>query len=919
MVVQIHIAVNQLFNCIKCTLKTISGMLFNAYFYKLCNVYNLSCMTNRKFRHYSIIIQLLAIPVFMTSCSDQMEQSHEGNRISFTTDIQDTWVSFDADEGRGTTRSTVSTLHSEGTKPFYLHTLYTDSIVSAFLPDSGLSARSAPVATSNMYDVFSISAYAYTGSWNNTQTSSYMYDVSVSKTGSLWVPASIHYWPGSAYKLKFFAYAPQNNSAYRLSGQTAGTPTIACTVPDNVAEQQDLLVAASGEVSGGTNTAVNLTFHHALTAVKFVCGSDMKAGTVKSVTLKGVNSAGVYNLETGTWSNVGNPKNFSQTLNRSTSGALNAVITAPEQTFMMIPQTLPDGAVIEVIFNDGITDNILTGQIGNSEWQKGKTVTYQLSSTSINWRYTLAVSSGNLSFNYLGGTQTYSVTSYRKNNQGVTEPVEWSTQYSVDNGVTWTDAKPDWLTQFTASGTGSEEAVPFEVTAAVQTGVSQSTHTAALRATAEKGSKALPYNLSNSTGGKAVENTANCYVVNAPGTYSLPLVYGNAIKNGQTNQVAYTSKASIRGALSPFINHLGNGITDPYIANNAGCIPAKAELVWQDGPSLVTDIKYNSGANGGTISFTVGKESIRQGNALIAIKDSQNTILWSWHIWVTDEDVFRTVRVTNHQNVSYELMPVQLGWCEKEVVSYAPRSCRIRFSAHGQTRVITINQTAATTSTRGNCTFYEWGRKDPLRPASGYGSNNKTWYNAEGIASTASHGVESFPFGNECIKNYIRKPDVMQKELWGDNAYVNLWNADSDAYGNNNTYNDTPVIKTVYDPCPAGFSLPPSNAFTGFTTTGKNVTNNAAEYNGEWDSSQLGWNFYCGPNKTGGMIFFPITGERLASGGNVSATGMLGHTWSAASVGSRYSHNLTLHTNYRVLPLDNFSRSAGHGVRPCKE
>ncbi|MCR8917945.1 hypothetical protein [Bacteroides sp. ET225] len=141
----------------------------------------------------------------------------------------------------------------------------------------------------------------------------------------------------------------------------------------------------------------------------------------------------------------------------------------------------------------------------------------------------------------------------------------------------------------------------------------------------------------------------------------------------------------------------------------------------------------------------------------------------------------------------------------------------------------------------------------------------------------------------------------------------------SDAYGNNNTYNDTPVIKTVYDPCPAGFSLPPSNAFTGFTTTGKNVTNNAAEYNGEWDSSQLGWNFYCGPNKTGGTIFFPITGERLASGGNVSATGMLGHTWSAASVGSRYSHNLTLHTNYRVLPLDNFSRSAGHGVRPCKE
>lgn len=29
-----------------------------------------------------------------------------------------------------------------------------------------------------------------------------------------------------------------------------------------------------------------LTFNHALTAVKFVCGDDMQGGTVKSVSLK---------------------------------------------------------------------------------------------------------------------------------------------------------------------------------------------------------------------------------------------------------------------------------------------------------------------------------------------------------------------------------------------------------------------------------------------------------------------------------------------------------------------------------------------------------------------------------------------------------------------------------------------------------
>ncbi len=350
----------------------------------------------------------------------------------------------------------------------------------------------------------------------------YIYDVTVSKTGSSWLPASTHYWPGNAYKLKFFAYAPQNNNAYQLSGQIAGTPTVTCTIPDNVAEQQDLLVAASEEINGGTNTAVNLRFRHALTAVKFVCGSDMKAGTVKSVTLKGMNSTGVYNFETDTWSHVSNPKNFSQTLNQPTSGTPNTAITAPEQTFMMIPQTLPDNAVIEVVFNDGVTDNILTGRIGKSVWQMGKTVTYQLSSTSINWQYILTVSSETLNFNYLGGTQSYSVTSYRKNNQGIIEPVEWTpnTRPTTErHGVAPNPAGSPSLPQ------GEREAkLPLPLTLKLlhkpvypkvyirQPFVQQQ----------RKVLKPFLYNLSNSTGAARRGKHANCYVVNAPGTYSFP-------------------------------------------------------------------------------------------------------------------------------------------------------------------------------------------------------------------------------------------------------------------------------------------------------------------------------------------------------------------------------------------------------------
>ena len=53
------------------------------------------------------------------------------------------------------------------------------------------------------------------------------------------------------------------------------------------------------------------------------------------------------------------------------------------------------------------------------------------------------------------------------------------------------------------------------------------------------GSAATPYNLSNSTGAATVENTANSYVISAPGVYMFPLVYGNAIKGGVTNRSAY--------------------------------------------------------------------------------------------------------------------------------------------------------------------------------------------------------------------------------------------------------------------------------------------------------------------------------------------------------------------------------------------
>ena len=89
------------------------------------------------------------------------------------------------------------------------------------------------------------------------------------------------------------------------------------------------------------------------------------------------------------------------------------------------------------------------------------------------------------------------------------------------------------------------------------------------------GSSGAPHDLSYDYNGQM--NTANCYVVTHPGYYKFPLVYGNAIKNGDTNASAYGS--------STFVNHLDRQITDPYIYNNKNSngenlSAGSAELVW---------------------------------------------------------------------------------------------------------------------------------------------------------------------------------------------------------------------------------------------------------------------------------------------------------------------------------------------------
>ena len=880
----------------------------------------------------NLSLPVLLSVVLLASCRDEIETgAYTGPYIRFSVSEGSEWHSTRAAGGpaeKAVPRDSVQPLHGgDGNTPLYLHTLYTDSIASPssdICPDTAVLTRATPVKTATLYESIGVLAAAFNEPWSETSyRPDYMYDVEVTKASS-WTTS--YHWPTLTGGIRFFAYAPYHGEGIVLSNKTkAGSPTITYTVPADVADQKDLLFANSiyttptGTLKNANNAAP-LTFNHALTAVRFVCGNDMQGGTVKSVSLKNVCSKGILNYGTHSWSGVDTPADFSQTLDKSTTGTPDEALTTDAQTFMMIPQTLPDGAQIEVVFTDkSNVDHTLTADIKGTVWPIGKTVTYKISSSSINWTYELSVNMPG-DFTYSGGTQQYSVTSYKHNSRGEKQSVPWTAEFSEDDGVSWKNTPLDWVTGFTTAGPGGETPQSYNATVGAQIGTSSDPHAQKLRDNPSHGGVIYHHNLANQTdGGSTVQNTANCYVVSAPGYYCFPLVYGNAIKNGTTNTPAYTSNKTGSDILTPFINHTGNPITSPYIKENAGCVPAKAELLWQDAPGLISNVQYNNSQMQlfvnpeNYISFQVYARTIRQGNAVIAIKDAGDNVLWSWHIWVTDENIGQTIEVTNHQSQKYKFMPVNLGWCDGRTETYAERSCKVRFTAGDASKEVIIKQVSASITTGGNHPYYEWGRKDPFPPSNGLANTNKIWYDKDGNAHTESPKTENFSTGATCIMNYILKPDVMQSQYYGDNTYANLWSADNNVY----TANDENVIKTIYDPSPVGFKLPPGNVFTGFTTTGGS-TSTSSEINGTWSSSSLkGWNFYTDSSKSK-TIFFPASGCRGYSSGGAYNVGSYGYCWSAAPGYRNYGRYLSFNSS-SVNPLGSGYRAYGFGVRSSQE
>ena len=266
-----------------------------------------------------------------------------------------------------------------------VRTVVSDGIDIATFAGETPVTRSAPITSLDTYRAFHVLAY-WTKGGSLVESQFYMDEDVTDKGNNLWSSDNVYYWPGAESSLQFYAWAPV------YAGFTS-TPTVPSedallgyTVPAEVANQKDVVVASPAETLGDHNAAQLLTFRHICTAVKFAVGSQMQPGTIKRVALKGVRTSGTYNMASDTWSLTNTTGDFTQTLDKTMNGteAAGTEITTAEQTFMMLPQEqLPEGATVKVVFADNTTgtERILTAPIAGTEWPQGKTVTYRLSIT----------------------------------------------------------------------------------------------------------------------------------------------------------------------------------------------------------------------------------------------------------------------------------------------------------------------------------------------------------------------------------------------------------------------------------------------------------------------------------------------------------------------------------------------------------
>ena len=114
---------------------------------------------------------------------------------------------------------------------------------------------------------------------------------------NIWQTSATHYWPGTRSTVDFYAYYPTSISG-SITHTTGSAPVLSYNVPDNAADQIDILASSKTGVAGDSYNQIPVDFKHIFAAVQFSVGnSGMPSGTITKVTLNNIQYKGTYNLD----------------------------------------------------------------------------------------------------------------------------------------------------------------------------------------------------------------------------------------------------------------------------------------------------------------------------------------------------------------------------------------------------------------------------------------------------------------------------------------------------------------------------------------------------------------------------------------------------------------------------------------------
>lgn len=375
----------------------------------------------------------LSAVAFFTSCSESesLQQAHlSTDQINFIASMAHQWDANDKSAPQNPSSRSAGVRDNEApihvnanlAKPLYLHPVVQDGIHIWSKQGTPITRSGAPIEDveqervvqtrgrqkNNLSDY---SNFGVTALYQNEGTYVSLFDDAIAtNSGKYWnIPdASNHTWPIDS-KVSFHAYAPhssESNSMLRSKPDPTNVQTNihyeAKVSTADIEKQPDLIVATNAEQRSKTaaNTPVALQFSHALTAVSFAMSSDLAdvigdGAQLTSVSLQNIPNEGDCQLiaqddkhtsPSAIWKLDSDKKGtytFDLSAKNVTVGS-NLALTDADQTLMMIPQTLPDGAKLVFEFMLNGLPQVLTVDLNGEKWDAGKSVIYKLSAKAIN-------------------------------------------------------------------------------------------------------------------------------------------------------------------------------------------------------------------------------------------------------------------------------------------------------------------------------------------------------------------------------------------------------------------------------------------------------------------------------------------------------------------------------------------------------